>query len=346
MTSLAARRLSAVGWRVWVRDLLGCGDSSGDFGDASWKAWVDDLKMLVDEAPLDEPLWLWGVRGGALLLPELLARRPDANILLWQPVISGRSALTQFLRLKTVAAALAGRERIEVNALRASLISGQAVEVAGYRISPSLAAGLEAASLTLPHNFRGRVVWLEVAAGEPTTLAPAGEALRNEWIARGLVGRRPGSFRRAVLANTGNDGVRGIARNDRAANRREKLNAIRESALWIDCEGAAMLGVLTQPPRPTVTVRIGVLIVVGGPQYRVGSHRQFTLLARRLAAQGYPTLRFDYRGMGDSGGERRRFTKLHWISRLPPRYCSAEATCAKLFYGAVRRRIGHFAQPG
>ncbi len=47
----------------------------------------------------------------------------------------------------------------------------------------------------------------------------------------------------------------------------------------------------------------GVLIIVGGPQYRVGSHRQFILLARDLAKQGIPVMRFDYSGMGDSDGE-------------------------------------------
>jgi exosortase A-associated hydrolase 1 len=52
-----------------------------------------------------------------------------------------------------------------------------------------------------------------------------------------------------------------------------------------------------------------MLIVVGGPQYRVGSHRQFTLLARHLAESGVPTLRFDYRGMGDSNGEVRTFER-------------------------------------
>jgi exosortase A-associated hydrolase 1 len=51
----------------------------------------------------------------------------------------------------------------------------------------------------------------------------------------------------------------------------------------------------------------GVLIVVGGPQYRVGSHRQFVLLARHLAAHGVPVMRFDYRGMGDSEGDARNF---------------------------------------
>ena len=46
-----------------------------------------------------------------------------------------------------------------------------------------------------------------------------------------------------------------------------------------------------------------MVVVVGGPQYRVGSHRQFVLLARALAARGTPVLRFDLAGMGDSGGE-------------------------------------------
>lgn len=54
----------------------------------------------------------------------------------------------------------------------------------------------------------------------------------------------------------------------------------------------------------------GVLLVVGGPQYRVGSHRQFLLLARRLAAEGYPVMRFDYRGMGDAGGAMRSFEEV------------------------------------
>lgn len=54
----------------------------------------------------------------------------------------------------------------------------------------------------------------------------------------------------------------------------------------------------------------GVLILTGGPQTRVGSHRQFVLLARLLADKGIPVLRFDYRGMGDSSGEMRGFEEV------------------------------------
>lgn len=81
------------------------------------------------------------------------------------------------------------------------------------------------------------------------------------------------------------------------------MNA-RDEALLFGCGGDALLGVLSRPERPRDTA---VAIVVGGPQYRAGSHRQFVQLARRLAADGWPVLRFDVRGMGDSGGDARGF---------------------------------------
>lgn len=77
-----------------------------------------------------------------------------------------------------------------------------------------------------------------------------------------------------------------------------------DCAVQFACEGATLFGILSVPARAQ---RRGVLIVVGGPQYRAGSHRQFALLARDLAARGIPTLRFDYRGMGDSQGAPRPF---------------------------------------
>lgn len=73
-----------------------------------------------------------------------------------------------------------------------------------------------------------------------------------------------------------------------------------ETAITFPCRGESLVGILHRPARPQ---GIGVIVVVGGPQYRVGSHRQFTLLARHLAGEGYPVLRFDCRGMGDSSGE-------------------------------------------
>ncbi len=78
-----------------------------------------------------------------------------------------------------------------------------------------------------------------------------------------------------------------------------------ELVIKFSVNGEQLFGIY-HPPQHKPSGR-GVLIVVGGPQYRVGSHRQFVLLARFLAANGIPVLRFDYRGMGDSEGELRTF---------------------------------------
>jgi len=78
----------------------------------------------------------------------------------------------------------------------------------------------------------------------------------------------------------------------------------QERAVIFEVAGESLLGILHTGAS---NMRTGVLIVVGGPQYRVGSHRQFLLLARHLATAGIPAFRFDYRGMGDASGELRDF---------------------------------------
>ncbi|MCF8107515.1 MAG: hydrolase 1, exosortase A system-associated [Desulfohalobiaceae bacterium] len=70
------------------------------------------------------------------------------------------------------------------------------------------------------------------------------------------------------------------------------------------CRGHDLIGMVH---RPEAEPEHGVVIVVGGPQYRIGSHRQFLLLARFLAEQGVAVFRFDYTGMGDSEGEQVNF---------------------------------------
>jgi exosortase A-associated hydrolase 1 len=80
-----------------------------------------------------------------------------------------------------------------------------------------------------------------------------------------------------------------------------------EHPLRFQCQDSSLFGIISMPQHAD---KRGILIIVGGPQYRAGSHRQFTLLARQFASSGIPTMRFDYRGMGDSEGDQREFTSV------------------------------------
>lgn len=68
--------------------------------------------------------------------------------------------------------------------------------------------------------------------------------------------------------------------------------------LTVDCAGAR-LGASLDAGNGAVAL----LMVTGGSQTRIGSHRMYERLAARLAGAGYPALRFDRRGVGDSEGE-------------------------------------------
>lgn len=76
---------------------------------------------------------------------------------------------------------------------------------------------------------------------------------------------------------------------------------LKEQTLCFQSQGSWLNGIVHVPSDDCSGQ--GVVIVVGGPQTRVGSHRQFLLLARTLAANGHHVLRFDYHGNGDSEGD-------------------------------------------
>jgi exosortase A-associated hydrolase 2 len=167
MAALQSRALAAAGFGVLQIDLKGCGDSSGEFGDATWADWLDDIdtgvRWLRDRSAA--PLTLWGLRAGCLLLAEAALRWPDeaCNFVFWQPTPNGAGVLRQFLRHAAAAAFLDGGGKGVVDRLRRQLSDGEAVEVGGYRVHPALAAGLELARLPVPPRL-GRVSWLDVSA--------------------------------------------------------------------------------------------------------------------------------------------------------------------------------------
>jgi exosortase A-associated hydrolase 2 len=189
MAALQARALAALGVGVLLIDLHGCGDSSGEFEQARWESWKDDLDAACGwlHARLGCPVGLWGLRLGALLALDYAAGAalPPARLLLWQPVTSGAQFLTQFLRLRLAADLLQGGDNGGTGALRAALQQGETLEIAGYALAPQLAAAIDAldAQALVP---RCRVDWFELSAGANRPLAAPAQRVCAHWRAQGV----------------------------------------------------------------------------------------------------------------------------------------------------------------
>jgi exosortase A-associated hydrolase 1/exosortase A-associated hydrolase 2 len=323
MCALLARGLAADGWRVVRIDLFGCGDSAGSLRDATWQQWCDDLRSELDRhLYADVPVWLWVLRAGALFIPELLAAAPNANLLLWQPVLSGQTHLSQFLRLQA-AAALLGAGKAGQPTAASTLAAGDVAEVAGYELPPGVARGLQSSAFGVPANFSGRIAWLEVSmspGAQPGVatqraidrLREAGHSVSFEevagvpfWQSVEIEQNDELLARSRRLVET----LSGVSRDAASASTIPAPAAVSASdddrVLRVACEGIDLVSVLSAPA--AAPSGIGVVVIVGGPQYRVGSHRQFVELARALTRAGHHVLRYDSRGMGDSDGAMQGF---------------------------------------
>ena len=183
MAALQSRALAAAGFAVLQLDLHGCGDSSGEFAEATWTGWLADIGAAVKwlQHRHDAPLWLWGLRTGALLASQAAEQLPGpCHLLLWQPVLSGKQGLQQFLRLKAAAHLQKGDATATLERARTDLAAGRCVDVAGYALPPALAQGLEAATLE-PPSSPGHLLWFELSTREPATLLPASQLRLDAW---------------------------------------------------------------------------------------------------------------------------------------------------------------------
>ena len=74
--------------------------------------------------------------------------------------------------------------------------------------------------------------------------------------------------------------------------------------LTFNCGGAQLAGTLDTAPGTT-----GLLLVTGGNEIRSGAFSGQAQLANEVARAGFPVMRFDRRGTGDSEGENRGFRR-------------------------------------
>ncbi|WP_051222286.1 hydrolase 1, exosortase A system-associated [Neptunomonas japonica] len=347
MVRAQAAAFVKAGATVIVPDLFGTGDSEGDFGDANWDVWKQDIRYLVLSARQQgaKKITLWGLRAGALMALDLMDEGLEevSQLILWQPVHSGEQMLTQFLRLRMAAGMMTG-EQETVAQLRERLSAGEKLEVAGYDVAPSMLSLLDQVLLkSMTFKQPLKINWLEIVASQGRGLLPVSQKLIALWqsqdvevYSKAVVGEPFWTTQEITLAPDLIDETTqliapsltsGISCAELPASRLPDSDAVvheserqeeateqelsSEQPFVFSCEGEELVAVLHLPKSPEKAEKLGVLVIVGGPQYRVGSHRQFLHLARHLAKENIPVMRFDYRGMGDASGDLLGFENVH-----------------------------------
>lgn len=323
MVTMQAHALADLGMGTLVLDMRGTGDSPGEFEDADWNGWRDDLQSGLS--------WLrnhgngcrtlWGVRLGALMAAQLAVRDSGIDkLLMWVPVVDGKTYWTQFLRIRIASEMGLPNGVKSTEALRQQSAAGKVVEASGYLVGPILAKQLDSLEMPAAEDLIGKTIsWFEVGASADAPLPRANAKLVSDLQSKGV-----------QITMTQVVGAPFWQVHERAVAPLLIEASTLAVKAWpaLDAQALATAGNVPYTPNNPVTVveypvvfrclndlltgivhrgmsdkRTGVIIVVaGGPQYRVGAHRQFVSLARMFASNGYPVLRFDLRGMGGSNG--------------------------------------------
>jgi uncharacterized protein len=128
-----ATMLARAGLHVLRFDYFGTGDSAGASGDATLARWTTDVRTaaaeLQDIAGVRRAAVVGMRLGGALAIRACVAGLTTSDLVLWDPVVSGRAYLAQL-------------EAIQRRQLRAlhypASVERRVDELLGYRLTPNL----------------------------------------------------------------------------------------------------------------------------------------------------------------------------------------------------------------
>ena len=376
MCARMARCLPADGWRVVQRDLLAAATARANLRDATWAAWIEDVRDELD-ARRRRPAGLAVVRARRRVARACAAGAASPHAMCCCGSRCCRAPSTCSSSCACTAGARIVGSAKSATAQRASPPAATPARRRGRgggRLRDRARArgrawSRPASSCRTGHA--GRVVWLELSRLRgPRPRRRASRSVERLARARHRC-RLHGAGRPAVLADAGDRGMRGrsLARRPRCAgDRRAGMRGSQARASGTPCP--------SPPPRWTLPMDAddrsrrcspssAAATAVGHPRAAAGEpspasiavrHRWWAVRSTGSAAiasssawravwpqGGFPVLRFDCRGMGDSEGEMQRLRSRSGPTctrRIDALRAACPASRARGGLGPVRRGVG------
>ena len=301
-----AERLAAHGFTAMRVDLPGTGDSPGSHDDPrrleAWTKAVAEAARTLRGRGATRVAAIGIGAGGLVLVRAVAAGAPVDELVLWAVPAKGQLAVRE----------LRAFAQVEEQALGVG--DGQ-FAAGGFPQSDELLADLGALDLPafpLPRELRVLLLERDTLpvdaalvealdrAGIEVTTGP-GEGY-GDMLAEPAFAQPPHSVFEAVEAWLGGAGalLPPEPPETTAATVEER---VREQPLTFEHEGRRLVGVLAEPEQQQGAL-CAVLLNAGAIR-RIGPNRMWVELARRWAAQGVPTFRLDFSGIGDAEGNGR-----------------------------------------
>ena len=286
-----AERLARAGIPALRFDYDGTGDSAGsDLDPGRLAAWRGSIRSAIDEARRltgCERVCLAGVRLGATLAAQVAAEVEVDTLVLWNPVVKGRA----YVRELQAIAQMAARVSDELEG---------GIEAAGFTTTAETLAGLREIDLNKVSPRAGRLLLVarDDAAPEQLALAITHTLRLPGWA--GMMAEHQFT----VVPDAALDAIVGWTEKAREKNQNQGQTTFSEPKTWsvpgLCCFGKQqnLFGVLEGADAPRE--RPAILLFNAGSVHHVGPNRIYVELARRFAALGFASLRFDLQGIGDS----------------------------------------------
>ncbi|WP_207458938.1 alpha/beta hydrolase [Azospirillum sp. SYSU D00513] len=305
-----AETLAASGLPTLRFDYHGMGDSAGgDEDPGRVRAWIDSVRAAVKRLRAETgvaEVTLVGLRLGATLAASAAAEIGGVDrLVLMAPCVSGKAFARETRALARMIPLPEGARQPD---------PAKGIEAAGFLLTPETVEALNGLDLlALPHRPAPRVLLLN----RPDAPAPAGLAQRLRDLGAEVEEDTLPDF--AALMRATECGPASRSGFERVASWLAEAMPLAGSAPMVtaaepvlELPGAVERPVLFGPdgglfgvycaPSGAATARPALLFVNSGATHHVGSGRAWVVIARRLAALGFSSLRIDVSGLGDSAG--------------------------------------------